>query len=121
MLGEVAKEDATGGSALEGHVLEEVGHAGFAIALVARANAIDHVDGDLGLGVVREQERVKAVGECVLGDALDRSNFCDTGGQRLRGDGNSQKEDGEEESNQPESMHGNLPLLGVRGRLIKIT
>ena len=30
-------------------------------------------------------------------------------------------EDGEEESNQPESMHGNLPLLGVRGRLIKIT
>ena len=41
--------------AFEGHVLQQVRHAGFAVAFIARAHQVNHVHRDLGLGVIRKQ------------------------------------------------------------------
>ena len=54
----------------EQHVLQQVRHAGFAVALVARAHQVGHVDRDLRLGGIGEQQDVQAVRQGVLGDAL---------------------------------------------------
>ena len=61
-----------GGRALEDHVLEQVGHAGFAVALVPRADEHGQVDGDLGRERIGEEQHAQAVVEPVFGDPLDR-------------------------------------------------
>ena len=58
--------------ALEDHVLEQVGHAGFAVAFVPRADEDGQVDGDRGPRRVGKEQHLQAVVEPVLGDALDR-------------------------------------------------
>ena len=62
---------------LEQQVLEQVRHAGFAGAFVARAHHVSDVDGDFGLGGIGEEQHMKAVGQRVLGDAFDGSDFLD--------------------------------------------
>ena len=57
--------------AFEDHVLEQVGHAGFAVALVPRADQVRDVDRGRGLGRIGKQQDPQAVVEPVLGDALD--------------------------------------------------
>ncbi len=66
--------------ALEDHVLQQVGHAGFAVAFVARADEDRQVDGHGRLRSVGKQQHDQAVVEPVFGDALDRANL---GGGRL--------------------------------------
>ena len=61
--------------ALEHHVLQQVRHAGFAIALVARADHIGDVHRDRRLGVIGEQQHLQAVVEAVFGDAFDGGDF----------------------------------------------
>ena len=82
-VGEFLEELAAGLGALEGHVLKQVGHAGFAIAFVARADPIDDVDRDFGLGVVGKQQDMQAVRECIFRDAFDGGNLLNAGRQRL--------------------------------------
>ncbi len=57
--------------ALEQHVLEQVRHAGLAVALVARADEVGDVDRDRRLGGIGEEQHAQAVGEQVFGDAFD--------------------------------------------------
>ena len=72
--------------ALEEHVLQQVRHAGFARPFVARSHLVDQVDGHGGLGLVRAQQHGQAVGELVLGDAVDRlAHLHDAGDVRGRG------------------------------------
>jgi hypothetical protein len=61
--------------ALEHHVLEEVRHAGLAVALVPRADEVRDVDGHGRLRRVGEQQHREPVVEAVLGDALDRADL----------------------------------------------
>ena len=68
-----------GGRALEDHVLEQVGHAGLAVALVPRADQDGQVDRDLGTGRVGEQEHAQAVIEPVLGDPLHARDLLGAG------------------------------------------
>ena len=63
------------GRALEEHVLEQVGHAGLAVAFVARADEDGHVDGDVGRGGVGEEQDAQAVVEAVFGDAFNRGDL----------------------------------------------
>jgi hypothetical protein len=105
-VGEVLEELAAVLGALEGHVLQEMGHAGLAIGFVARADAVDDVDGDLGLGVVGKQEDVQAVGKGVLRDALDGGHLLNALRQGLREGGDSQKDGGCNESEKPFEAHG---------------
>ena len=70
-LGHVAE----GGRALEDHVFEQVGHAGLAVAFVARADQDGHVDGDRRPRRLGEQQHAGAVGEPVFGDAFDRGDL----------------------------------------------
>ena len=58
--------------ALEHHVLEQVRHAGLAVALEARADEVRDVDRHRRLRRVGEQQHLQPVVEPVLGDALDR-------------------------------------------------
>ena len=71
---------------LEEHVLQQVRHAGFARPFVARSHLVDQVDGHGGLGFVRTQQHGQAVGELVLGDAVDGlAHLHDAGDVRGRG------------------------------------
>ena len=97
-VGEVFEELAAVLCALEGHVLQEVGHSGLAIGFVARADAVDDVDGDLGLGVVGKQEDVQAVGKGVLRDSLDGGHLLNALRQGLSEGGDSEKDGGCTES-----------------------
>ena len=54
-----------GGRPLEDHVLEQVGHAGLAVALVPRADEDGQVDGDLGAGRVGKEQHL--AGRCQAG------------------------------------------------------
>ena len=77
---------------LEEHVLQQVRHARLAIAFVARAHQVSHVDRHLGLRSVGEKQDVQAVGQDVFGDALDGGDLLDAlrqllGECRERGDG----------------------------------
>ena len=69
--------------ALEQHVLEQVRHAVFAFALVARADEIGDVDRDRIVRRVGEQQHLETVRQPVLGNALDRGDFPDR--RRRRG------------------------------------
>ena len=54
-VGEFLEEFPARLGGLEHHVFQQVGHAGLAVAFIARANLVDHIDGGLGLGVIGEQ------------------------------------------------------------------
>ena len=60
---------------LEDHVLQQVGHAGLAVALVPRADQDGQVDGHLGTRRVGEQEDAQAVVQPVLGDPFHRRDL----------------------------------------------
>src|SRR5437868_4751810 len=66
-----------------------MGHAGLAVTFEPRTDEVGDVDGDLGIGGIREQQHVQAVRVRVLGDAFDRGDLLDTRrqglGQRERG------------------------------------
>ena len=80
---------AGGRRALEDQVLQQVGHAGLAVTLVPRADAVGDVDGGGGLGVVGHQQQLQAVGQAVFGDAFDLGDLlqCPRRPDRLRGNG----------------------------------
>ena len=62
-------------AALEHHVLDQVGHAGLAVALLARADVDHGVDGEGRSGGVGDEQDLEAVGEPVLGHAFDRPDL----------------------------------------------
>ena len=73
------------GRALEDHVLEQVGHAGLAVAFVARADEDGQVDGDVGRRGIGEEQNAQAVVEAVFGDTFDGGDlFQRWGFLRLR-------------------------------------
>ena len=74
VLGQLLRDVRVLRRALEQHVLEQVRHAGFAVALVARAHHVRHVDRDRWLdwsGNSRTRRPLRGV----LGDALDRRDL----------------------------------------------
>ena len=70
------------GRALEDHVLEQVGHAGFAVAFVAAADEHGHVHGHRRPRRFGKEQHPGPVGEPVLRHTLDRG---DLDGLRHRG------------------------------------
>jgi hypothetical protein len=71
-------------------MFQQVGHAGLAIVLVLGAHAVGHVDRGGGLAGVRRQQHLQAVGQSVLGNALDFANGlerCGKGSRQQRGSG----------------------------------
>ena len=78
------------GAALEHEMLEQVGGAGGAGDLVARAHAVRDHHGEHGRGVVLEQQHVEVVGgEFVFGDAAGDLD----GGETRRGFGRAAGEE----------------------------
>ena len=77
---ELREDFAVVRGALEHHVLQQMGHAGFAVAFLPRADHVGDVDGDGGLGIIGEEQHLEAVGEAILGDAFDRGDLCWSGG-----------------------------------------
>jgi len=70
--------------AFEEHVLEQVGHARFAVAFVPRPDENGEVHGDRRFRRIGKQQNLKAVVETVLGDSLDAGDFfrcCRLGGR----------------------------------------
>ena len=88
------------GRAFEDHMLEQVRHAGLSVTFVARTDQHGEVDGDLRLGVVREEQRAKTVVELVFGDALHgghlarRGRFSSHQVASNEGSGRERKRDG---------------------------
>ena len=68
-----------GRRSLEQHVLQQVGHAGFAVALVPRADEDRQIDRDGRFGVVGANEHLQPVVQAILAEAFDRR---DLGGRR---------------------------------------
>ena len=101
---------ARGGRALEDHVLEQVGHAGLAVALVPGADQNGHVDRDGRPRRLREKQDAGAVGEPVFGHAFDRGDLL----RLVRPHGRHEKEYEEERG---QSVHNNLRL----GNLVLIS
>ena len=64
---------------LEDHVLQQVGHARLAVALMPRADQDRQVDGDLGPRRVGEEQHLQPVVQPVLGDSLDRGDLAGRG------------------------------------------
>ena len=110
-----ARDVGVGGRALEQQVLKQVGHAGFAVVLVARADQVGEVHRDRGLGGVGEQQHAQAVAEAVFGDAFDGGDFDHALGRRgfARGRGRGQRERQEKDARQAGKQviqHGELRL-----------
>ena len=63
------------GRAFEHHVLQQVGHACLAVAFLAGTDQHRHVDRDLRLRAVREEQHPQAIVELVLSDALNGGDF----------------------------------------------
>ena len=57
------------------HMLQQVRHARFAVTFMTGANKDGHVDGELRLRSVGEQEDLDAVVELVFGNTFDFGNF----------------------------------------------
>ena len=72
------------GRAFEQQVLKQVGHARFAVVLVARTHQVGEVHRDGGLGGVGEQQHAQAVFKPVFGDAFDGRDFDRALGRRGR-------------------------------------
>ena len=64
---------------LEDHVLDQVRHAGLAVALVPRPDHHGQVHRDRGLGRVGDEQDLEPVGQRVFGDPLDRGNPAGSG------------------------------------------
>ena len=88
--------------AFEEHVLQQVGHARFAIALVATADEDGHIDGDRWLGMVWKEQYPHAIFKAILRNAFDGAyvggavdldgcigGFGGIGGVRGRADGHN--------------------------------
>ena len=68
----------------EVQVLEQMRHAGLAVALEARADQVRHVDRDLGVRRIGEQQDAQPVGIRVFGDAAEAGFLLDAARQGLR-------------------------------------
>ena len=77
--GELGLDVRVAGGALEQQVLQQVGHARLAVALVARTDEVDDIDGHGVERAVGHQQHLQAVIEAVFGNALDRCEFDRTG------------------------------------------
>ena len=80
-LGELGPDIARRRRALEQQVLEQVRHAGLAVALEARADPVGDVDGGARLGVVGHEQQLQPVLQPVFGDAFDPGHLLDARGQ----------------------------------------
>ena len=67
----------------EVHVLQQVSHAGLAVAFVARTHHDSHVDRHLRVGRVGIEQDPQAVGVFVFRDPPDGGLLLDSGRQRL--------------------------------------
>ena len=92
MVDDLLLDLAAVGGLDEVHVLQQVRHAGLAVAFVARADQVRHVDRDLGVGGVGIEQHAQAVGEDILGDAADGGLLFNTWGKRLGESGGTDKE-----------------------------
>ncbi len=80
--------------ALEQHVLQQMRHAGFAVAFVPGADQIGDCDGERRLGGIGKQQHLEPVVETIFGNPLDRRDFRLCGanpGERSRQDGDGRK------------------------------
>ncbi len=77
-----AGDIGVGRRSLEDHVLQKVGHARLAVALVPRADQDRQVDGDLGRRRIREQEHAQAIVQAIFGDSLDGCDLLGWFGSR---------------------------------------
>ena len=109
MPGQLLLDVPTVGCLDEQHVLQQVRHSCFAIALMPRSDKIGHVDRDLGVRGVRKQQHAEAVWKSVLGDALDRGSFLDSSG-RLRERGERQRNG---DGRNTELTHAYLFVFGI--------
>ena len=75
VFGEFVVDIRVIGGALENQMLEQVGHARFAIALVPGAHHVGDVHGDLLLASVRKQQEAQAVRQPILGNPLHRRHL----------------------------------------------
>ena len=75
-------------------MLEQVGHAPFAGAFMTRAHQVGDVDRQFGLGRIREEEQMKAVGIGILRDALDGGDLLNALRKGLAERRESQKQRG---------------------------
>ena len=92
------------GRALEQQMLEQVRHAGLAVAFLPRADEVGDVDGRRRLGRVGEEQHLETVGERKLGDALHRGALRDAGRQGGMGDRGDEGECGSD--NEPDGSAG---------------
>ena len=67
----------------EVHVLQQVRHAGLAVAFVPRAHQVGHVDRDLRLGRIGVQQHLQAVREVVLRDPAHGGTLLHAGREAL--------------------------------------
>ena len=72
------------GRALEHEVFEQMGHPGFTVIFVARADQVDDVDRDVGLRGIGEKQHAQAVGQAVLVDSFDAGDVLHVGRQGNR-------------------------------------
>ncbi len=104
---------------LEDQVLEEVGHARLAVALVPRADEDRHVDGDRGAGGIGKEHQPGAVGEAVLAHPLDGGDLL----RRCGGGGHGGCHGGEQEGkHEAGTGHRRTPRgigEGKGGRIIR--
>ena len=84
VVGQFLLDVAVAGRADEVQVLEQVRHAGFAVALEPRADQVGHVDRDLRVRRIGKQQDAQAVGIGVFGDAAQGRFLFDAARQGLR-------------------------------------
>nr|GFA64401.1 hypothetical protein [Tanacetum cinerariifolium] len=82
VLGQLLRHVGVLGRALKHHVLQQVGHAAFAVAFVPRAHQVGDIDGSRGLRLVGKQQHPQPVGQPVFGDALHGGHLRDARRQR---------------------------------------
>ena len=95
VLGEFLHDVQVLRAALEHHVLEQVGHAAFAVALMPGADQIGHIYRNGGFGRIREHQETQAVIEAVFGNALDGGHLFHAIRQVLGGTQSGREEDGD--------------------------
>ena len=68
--------------ALEHEVLQQMGHPGLAVILVARSNHVSDVDRNIGLGGIREKQDAEPVLQPVFTDSFDSGHVLHAGRKR---------------------------------------
>ena len=61
--------------ALEIHVLQQVRHAGLAVALMARSDFVGDIDADRATRLIGIEQDLQAVRQPVFGDPLDAAHL----------------------------------------------